>query len=163
MVLEFLQNFSTTDALLIVILLILFIIFIKKLIQLIKNVIIISIACLIFPIIVNRFLGFSLPTDLNSLIGYVTLGLAAYVVYTIVKTVYSILKIGSKILPKGGSKKGKKEVKIVEKIRIVEKPQPAAKQQQYASKPGRGKSEKELFKNYVEIKDRKERKKLDKE
>ena len=161
MVLEFLQNFSTTDALLIVILLILFIIFIKKLIALIKNVVIISIACLIFPILVNRFLDLSLPTDLNSMIGYVTLGLAAYVIYTVLKTGYGILRIGSKILPKGGPKKGKKEVKIVEKIRVVEKP-PAIKQQ-YASKPGKGKSEKELFKNYVEIKDRKEREKLDEE
>ncbi len=55
-----------------------------------------------------------------------------------------------------------KEVRVVEKVKYVEKQQPAAKQQ-YAPKQTKRKSEKEMFKDYVEIKEKKEREKLDEE
>jgi len=159
MPLEFLQNFTTTDALLVVILLILFIVFIKKFLNLIKNVVLIVIAAIVFPIVANRLLGLSLPTDFRSILAYIAIGLAAYVIYIVLKIGYGVLKIGAKFMPKGGPKKGKERVRVVEKVKVVKEPQPAYQKQQSLMKSGKKKSEKELFKNYVEIKEPKEKKK----
>jgi predicted membrane protein len=151
MVFEFLQGMSTTNALLIIVIFVIFIIAVKKIIGVIKNIVIIAVAAMIFPIIAQRFLGIAVPTDTNSLLGFVALGIGLYLIYIVVRVVYKLLKLGTKVAPKGGIKK--EDQKILKKMIRTEKERQKVK---------KDKSEKDLFKDYVVIEDKQQEKQKEK-
>ena len=57
---------------------------------------IIAVAAVLFPIVMNRFLGWDIPTDPDSIISFILLGLGAYFVYLLAKSIYKTLKFTEK-------------------------------------------------------------------
>jgi hypothetical protein len=132
---------------------------IKKVMNIITDVIMVSVAAIILPVIGSRLLGLPISTDVNSLLNYVLLGIAAYFVYLAGKKIMEgfgkAAKIGKKMMPKG---------RKTEKVRIVEREKVAENHDVRYETPnrivvnrGRPKSEKETFKNYVILEDRQEK------
>lgn len=144
MVLEFLSNPSTTDILMFLVLFLLFVMSIKKMMNLLTNIILVSVAAVLIPVLASRLIGLPIPTDSGSLITYAGMGILAYFIYMAGKYVMrgarTAGKVGSKLLPKRSGKK------VVIEKRIVEERVPA--QRRAAPKRDR-KSEAETFKDYV--------------
>lgn len=76
---------------------ILFVLTIKKMKKIVFNALWISLAAVLFPIAMNRLLGFSIPVDANSIIFYLTIGLGAYFLYLFARAVHTTLGIAEKI------------------------------------------------------------------
>lgn len=114
MAFEFLSNLDTTTLFLLLIIFILFVISMKRVFSIVMNGIWIAVASVLFPIVMNRLFGFDIPTDADSLISFLLLGLGMYFVYLVGKSVHKILglteRIAKKTMPKREkSKEEKKE------------------------------------------------------
>ncbi len=50
-----------------------------------------------FPLIMNQFFGFSLTPDMNTFLTFIAGGIGLYLVYVVIKIVYSALAITEKV------------------------------------------------------------------
>jgi hypothetical protein len=119
MMLEFIQEIGTFSLVLILILFVVFLILIKKVMKTVINIIIVSAASAAFPLVL-RFLGFSIPFNLDTILFFLILGLGLYMFYLLGKIIYSALGIvekSAKIVtsPFRGNELEKKVEKIIEK------------------------------------------------
>ena len=114
MAFDFLSSMDTTTLFLLLIIFILFVLSMKRVFSIIKNAIFIAVASILFPIVMNSFFGFNIPTDTDSIVSFILLGLGLYFIYMLGKSIYKVLKLGEgaakKVIPKiDHEKKGKKE------------------------------------------------------
>lgn len=168
MVFENLLNPSTTDILLILVIFLILIMVVKKIIGIVTNLVIIAVAAVLLPIVANRFLGLNVPTDLDSLLNFMLIGVIAYLAYTAIRFAYFLMKGAAKMGKKavGGGKKEK--IKVVEKEIYVEKHGNAGRNDaRSASSPfvmrkekekrkddkKKHRTEKEIFRDYAVVKD----------
>ncbi|MBI4174463.1 MAG: hypothetical protein HY517_02360 [Candidatus Aenigmarchaeota archaeon] len=136
---EFLSNLDTTTTFLLLIIFILFVLAMKKIMGILKNAVIIAFAAVLFPIVMNRFFGYDIPMDPDSIVSFILLGLGVYFVYLIAKAIYSMLKLAERFAKekvpkierpakekeekeeKTGKKDKKREKELEEKERELEK------------------------------------------
>ena len=64
-------------------------------------------------LVMNRFFGFDIPIDSDSLISFVLLGIGVYFVYLVAKSLYKVLgmaeRAGKKYMPKGKKEEPERE------------------------------------------------------
>ncbi|HLD38843.1 MAG TPA: hypothetical protein VJB05_00855 [archaeon] len=111
MAFEFLSNLDTTTLFLLLIIFILFVVSMKKAFSIILNAVWIVIAAILFPVVMNRFLGFDIPIDRDSMFSFILLGLSVYFVYLIGKSIYKVLGMAEKAAKKVPVPHGEKKVK----------------------------------------------------
>ncbi|HIG96963.1 MAG TPA: hypothetical protein HA230_01300 [Candidatus Aenigmarchaeota archaeon] len=111
MAFEFLSNLNTTTAFLLLIIFILFVVSMKKAFSIILNAVWIVIAAILFPVVMNRFFGFDIPIDRDSMISFILLGLTVYFVYLVGKSIYKVLGMAEKAAKKVPLPRGEKKVK----------------------------------------------------
>src|SRR3989338_10755295 len=108
MAFEFLSSLDTTTAFLL-----LFIFSMKKVFSVLMNLVVIGAVSLLFPVVMNRFFGFDIPIDSDSLISFVLLGIGVYFVYLVAKSLYKVLGIaeraGKKYMPERKQKREEPE------------------------------------------------------
>lgn len=75
---------------------ILFVLSIKKLKKIVFNALLIAVAAVLFPIVMNAVFGLPLSIDGTSIIFYMTVGLGAYFLYLFSKAVYVTLGVAEK-------------------------------------------------------------------
>lgn len=113
MAFEFLSSLDTTTAFLLLVIFILFVFSMKKVFSVLMNLVVIAAVSLLFPVVMNRFFGFDIPIDSDSLISFVMLGVGVYFVYLVAKSVYKVLgmteRAGKKYLPNKKEKPKKEE------------------------------------------------------
>ena len=115
MAFDFLSSLDTTTMFLLLIIFILFVLSMKRVFSIIKNAIFIAVASILFPIVMNSFFGFNIPTDTDSIVSFILLGLGLYFIYMLGKSVYKVLKLGEgvakRVVPKieSGKKKDDKQ------------------------------------------------------
>jgi hypothetical protein len=152
MAFDILANPSTTDILMLTVLFLLFVMAIKKIMGIVTNMIMVSVAAILAPVLANRVLGLPIPTDTHSLITYIMVGIGAYFAYIGLKYVAGGLKTANKAVKKVIPKRKKAEkVRIIEKEHIHEHEAPERPRiviQQRQSKPLE-----QSYKNYVVIED----------
>ncbi len=112
---EFLSNLDTTTLFLLLVIFVLFILSMKKIFSIIMKAVWIAVISVLFPIVMNRFFGFDIPTDADSLISFLLLGLGIYFIYLIAKSVYRALGLAEKVVKKTIPHREKKEAKRWEK------------------------------------------------
>src|SRR3989344_4652172 len=97
MAFEFLSSLDTMTAFLLLVIFILFVFSMKK----------------VFSVVMNRFFGFDIPIDSDSLISFVLLGIGVYFVYLVAKSLYKVLgmaeRAGKKYMPKGKKEEPERE------------------------------------------------------
>ncbi|MCX6815464.1 MAG: hypothetical protein NT120_01250 [Candidatus Aenigmarchaeota archaeon] len=141
---------------LILIVFILFVLSLKKVIEIVKNAIIIAAAAVLFPIFANRFLGLPIPMDGETIVSFVVAGIGCYFIYLVVKSAYVLMKKGGSVAKKVMPDikfQGKKEEKKEQNYNYESKKQHVdliKKQLQNAKKN----TEKEIFKDYAVIEDK---------
>lgn len=118
--LEFIQNIGTFNLILIIFIFALFLVLTKKIIKTVINMVWISAASALFPVILT-FLGFPVPLDLDTILFFLILGLGLYSTYILGKIIYTMLSVlekSAKVVtyPFRGKDKGleKKVEKIME-------------------------------------------------
>lgn len=115
MAFDFLGSIDTTTLFLLLIIFILFVLSMKRVFSIIKNAIFIAVASILFPVVMNSFFGFNIPTDTDSIVSFILLGLGLYFIYMLGKSVYKVLKLGEsvakKVVPKVERDKKKKDDK----------------------------------------------------
>ena len=98
--LEFLTNFfsglGTNTTILLLILFILLVFALKKVFSVLLNIVWITAAAVLIPIVLKKILGFPIAIDTDSLIFYIILGLGSYMIYLLGKTVYTLLGLAEK-------------------------------------------------------------------
>jgi len=113
---------------LLIIIFVLFVFSIKKVLGIIKNALIIVAASVLFPIFANKFLGFAIPIDGQTIFSFVILGLVVYFIYIVGSSVYKLLSLAEKKtkprMPKmpGTASKDREEPKHEKKMKSYEKP-----------------------------------------
>lgn len=158
MVLEIIANFlaaadNTILGIFIIVIFVLFVVLIKKAFSIIVNGLIVVVASVLFPIVANRFLGLTVPTDLNSLISFVSLGIGLYLIYLLARGIYGALGIAEKALGavtfpfriRSRRKKEKMQKKMEEIVKQKEKEEKKMKEENKQSKEENTSTEK----NYV--------------
>jgi len=88
---EFITDLGTVGMFLILIIFILFILVVRKGLGIIKNVIIILIASVLFPIVLNLFFQYPIPLNTETIFSFAFVGVGLYILYLIGKTIYKIL------------------------------------------------------------------------
>src|SRR3990167_7763436 len=103
MAFEFLSSLDTMTAFLLLVIFILFVFSMKKVFSVLMNLVVIGAVSLLFPVVMNRFFGFDIPIDSDSLISFVLLGIGVYFVYLVAKSLYKVLgmaeRAGKKYMP----------------------------------------------------------------
>ncbi len=94
-VLGFSINVSFPEIIFMIVILAAFIVISRKIMNTIFSMIWISAASASFPFVMS-FAGFDFPTDFNSIVFFVMLGLGLYAVYIIGKLVYALLGVAEK-------------------------------------------------------------------
>ncbi|MBS3051279.1 MAG: hypothetical protein J4400_03960 [Candidatus Aenigmarchaeota archaeon] len=97
---EFLSSLDTTTAFLLLVIFILFVFSMKKVFSVIMNLVVIGAVSLIFPVVMNRFFGFDIPIDSDSLLSFVLLGVSVYFIYLVGKSLYKVLGIAERATKK---------------------------------------------------------------
>ena len=114
MAFDFLSSLNTTTLFLLVIIYILFVLSMKKVFSMVLNAVWISVAAILFPILMNKFLGFDIPIDRDSLISFILLGLAIYFIYLVGKSIYRVLRVtegaAKKVIPKMEKREKKQKI-----------------------------------------------------
>lgn len=156
MVFEFLSNLDTTTTFLLLIIFILFVLAMKKILGIIKNAIIIAVAAVLFPIVMNRFFGYDIPMDPDSIISFMLLGLGIYFAYLVGKSVYKMLSLAEKaakrVKPeKKPKEKGDKEDRKGNEEKLARKEEKSAKKEEKAKRKELEEREKELAKREKEV------------
>jgi hypothetical protein len=161
---ELLSGIGTTKISIIIILIIfvLFIVITKKIIKTVINAAGIAFASAIFPFVMNLVFGFSIPTDIYTVLLFVMIGLGLYFLYVFGKIIYAILGFAEKsakviaypITAKSQKKKKEMEKKIEELVKEREDKKKTEKKK--AKKKKRIKEEPEPEQgneeeNYIEI------------
>src|SRR3990167_7608704 len=122
MAFEFLSSLDTMTAFLLLVIFILFVFSMKKVFSVLMNLVVIGAVSLLFPVVMNRFFGFDIPIDSDSLISFVLLGIGVYFVYLVAKSLYKVLGIaeraGKKYMPE---RKQKREERAGNKYKEMEK------------------------------------------
>lgn len=100
--------------LVIILIFILFIFLVKRAMKILFNVLWISFASFLFPLVLNFFFNIPVPLTLYSFVYFITLGLGLYAAYLFTKIVYVLLGILEKIMrglafPFVNARKKKKE------------------------------------------------------
>jgi sensor histidine kinase YesM len=103
----------------------LFIVITKKIIKTVINAAGIAFASAIFPFVMNLVFGFSIPTDIYTILLFVMIGLGLYFLYVFGKIIYAILGFAEKsakviaypITAKSQKKKKEMEKKIEELVK----------------------------------------------
>jgi len=93
---EFLADLGLVGMFIIVIIFILFVLAIKRVLSIIKNVIIIVIASALFPIMLSMLFGFDIPINVDTILGFVLIGIIAYAIYLLARTIYFLIKMAEK-------------------------------------------------------------------
>ena len=93
--LEFISNIGTLNLMIILFIFIIFLILMKKVIKTVINILWISAASALFPVILG-FLGFSIPLTLDTILFFLTLGLGLYFIYILGKIIYTMLGVVEK-------------------------------------------------------------------
>ena len=88
-----------TNSVFLVMIFVMFVFFVKKAMGLVTNLLIVGVASALFPIVLN-YLGFSIPFTFETILFFVTLGIAAFFIFTIGKYAIGLL---------GGFGSGKKQ------------------------------------------------------
>ena len=114
-----LEELGPLTLLLIGIVFILFFLAFRKALGVLKNAIMISIVAIIFPFFAN-IVGFSVASDVNSVLFYITFGLSVYFVYMLGKSFYSMLSYSERTGKKAYSPYAKKVSKLNEKGKVQE-------------------------------------------
>lgn len=96
MVLDFLVSLGPVNFIVITAALVVFIYWFKSLISLLKGCFFVGIASAIFPVAAVKFFGFSMTLNVDTLVGFVSLGLGLYFIFMFGKTVHRVLSIGIK-------------------------------------------------------------------
>ena len=89
---------AVPDAWISIILLALFLFVAFSVLKVIKNTILIGLLAGAFPFISNKFLGTALATDLGALINFALIGIALYLIYSVIKLLYSSSKLAFKVM-----------------------------------------------------------------
>lgn len=148
MAFEFLSNLDATTTFLLLIIFILFILAMKKVMGILKNAVIIAVAAVMFPIVMNRFFGYDIPMDPDSIVSFILLGLGIYFVYLLARSIYHILKFTERFAKDKAEKIPKIESGKKEKDDKEEKPEKRDKEKERELKE----REKELTKREQELK-----------
>lgn len=111
MAFEFLSNLDTTTMFLLLIIFILFVVSMKKVFSILLNAVWIVIAAIVFPVVMNRFFGFDIPIDRDSMFSFILLGLTVYFVYLVGKSIYKVLGAAEKAAKKVPLPRGEKKIK----------------------------------------------------
>ena len=119
---EFLSTLDSTNFLLLAIIFILFVVSAKKSMSIVINIVWAAGVSLLFPVVMNKFLGFDIPTDINPLVSFMLLGVGAYFLYLVASSIYKALGIAEKAFnkipkPKVSLPKGDGESRDDRKIR----------------------------------------------
>ncbi len=88
-------NIGSAELVLFIAVFVAFLLIVRKVINTLMNILWITIASASFPFIMG-FLGVSFPTDLNSILLFVTLGVGVYFVYMLGRVIYALLGIAEK-------------------------------------------------------------------
>jgi len=104
MALEFLAGVGTEKLVLLIIVFFVFVILVRKVVGTLKNMLWIAVAAVLFPLVANRFLGLAVPVDVDSIIFFIVVGEAAYLIYVAAK----FFRFFSRL---GGRKPARKPVK----------------------------------------------------
>lgn len=134
---------------------ILFVLSIKKLKKIVFNSLLIAVAAVLFPIIMNAVFGFPLSIDGTSIIFYMTVGLGAYFLYLFSKAVYVALSVTEKAaspitrMLKGTSAK-KREAKI---DKIIKEKESDDRMKKIIKDQEKRKQKPKPDNDYVELKD----------
>jgi hypothetical protein len=162
---EFISDMGTVGLLLLLVIFILFILSLKKVMGIIKNALIIAVASMIFPVVLNVFLGFDIPLDSDTILSFLFMGLGFYFLYLVAKSLYSLFKIAEKVgrgvtAPIRGMKRHEKkkfEKKVKEHIEKEGKEEDEEETEPVrTSRPiviGKKGNEKTYYDDYVEIQD----------
>src|SRR3989344_2976225 len=89
------ESLNPLTILLVGVIFILFFLAFRKALSVVKNAVIITIAAIVFPFLVN-LIGFAVASDVNSILFYITFGLSVYFVYMFGKSFYTILDYAEK-------------------------------------------------------------------
>jgi len=100
MAFEFLSSMDTTTIFLLLIIFILAVLSMKKIFSLVMNAVFIGVASILIPVIMNRFFGFDIPIDRDSMISFVLLGLGIYFVYLVGRSLYKVLGMAERTAKK---------------------------------------------------------------
>ncbi len=100
MAFEFLAGLDNTHMFLIIIIFVLFVMSMKKAFSIVVNTVWVAGISLVFPIVMNRFFGFDIPVDVDSLLSFMTLGVGLYFVWVVASTTYKILNLAGKFMGK---------------------------------------------------------------
>jgi hypothetical protein len=161
---EFMTNLGSVGLLLLLVVFILFILAIKRVMSIVKNALIIGVASMIFPVVLNVFLGFDIPIDSETIMSFLFIGLGIYFLYLVAKSIYSMFKIAEKVgkaatAPLRSIKKHEKK-KFEKKVKEhMEKEDEEEEVEEPAYRPTRpiviGKKEKEktYYDDYTELED----------
>jgi hypothetical protein len=68
----------------------------KKVMGIAKNSLWVAVASIIFPIVMSRVFGIDIPTDADSLLTFMFLGLVTYGLYILAKSIYTVLGMAEK-------------------------------------------------------------------
>ena len=129
---DFLANLDATNLFLLLIIFVLFVLSMKKAFSIVINTVWAAGVSLLFPVVMNRLLGFDIPMDPDTLLTFMIVGVGIYFVYVLATSVYKILGIAQKAvakvpkphisLPKGVDKESKKESQLREReLRLQER------------------------------------------
>jgi hypothetical protein len=100
MAFDFLTNLDSTSFFLLLIVFMLFVMSMKKALSVMWNAVWIAGISVIFPIVMNKLFDFAIPTDMDSLLSFMLLGLGVYFVYLVGQAIYKMLQEVEKVTAK---------------------------------------------------------------
>ncbi len=87
---------GSTNTTILLILFVMFVFSMKKVLSVLINAMWIVAASAVFPMVANKFLGFPIAIDGNSILFFVTAGLGLYAIYILAASIYKVLGIFEK-------------------------------------------------------------------
>lgn len=181
---EFLGGLDATNLMLLLVIFVLFVLSMKKAFSIVINTVWAAGISLLFPIVMNRLLGFDIPMDPDTLLSFMLVGVGVYFIYVLASSIYKVLGIAEKVIakvpkpsisiPKGEketAKEGRKEIQLREReLKLQEremklKEKAAARNEKHGkwmarveeSKAPKRKTKDIRADEYVEIKDSEEK------
>ena len=85
-------NVIKANQILLIVIFIVFLVAAKKLFNILMSSITIAIISALFPFFLNK-IGFPMPTDFNTILYFMILGVALYIIYHIVRGIFKIGKL----------------------------------------------------------------------
>lgn len=97
---DFLATMNSTTMILFLLVFLLFVMSMKKALSIAWNAVWIAGISVIFPVVMNKLFDFSIPTDVDSLMSFMILGLGAYFIWLVASSVYKVLEEVEKVTSK---------------------------------------------------------------